>query len=461
MLMTLLLSCPQVGTPPPTTGASPPPARGWHERTAQVDALCEALVSAEVVHGLSVAFLSGDDVYLRGYGQLSRSDERAVTPDTKFEIASLTKVFTGILLADSHLRGEVSLDDDIQGLLPEGVSAPGAEGRGPIRLVHLSTHTSGLPRLPGNFEPRSPFNPYVDYQASHLWEWLPGAELASVPGERYAYSNLAAGLLGELLARAAHSDYDTLVRERIALPLGLGDTGVVRDLEGEQRLAPGHDQDGNRRSAWEFQVLVGAGGLHSTARDLARLIQVTWDPPPGRLGEALALAAERHTAGGRDVGLGWHRAAEGRHLNHNGQTGGYASGLFVDREPRHGVVVLAGASTRVVHELARALLDTVRGVQPRAVQYDTPVEVDRALLGEYVGTYRLASGDEVRIHLEPEGLYAHRRVRDLRLFPASDAEFFYRSAPARLSFTRGDDGAVTGFVLQEDDQDERAERIDQ
>ena len=140
-----------------------------------------------------------------------------------FEIGSITKVFTGILLADMVARGEVSLTDPVAKYLPEGVTMPSRGGR-EITLLDLSTHYSALPRLPGNFSPSDAANPYADYTVEHMYKFLSGYELTRDIGSEHEYSNLGVGLLGHLLARVSGGSYERLVRERILKPLGMSKT---------------------------------------------------------------------------------------------------------------------------------------------------------------------------------------------------------------------------------------------
>ena len=102
---------------------------------------------------------------------------------TLFEVGSITKVFTGILLAEMVERGEVRLDDPVQGLLPKDVTVPARNGKR-IRLVDLATHSSGLPRMPDNFAPADPQNPYADYTPERLYAFLRGHQLTRQVGER-------------------------------------------------------------------------------------------------------------------------------------------------------------------------------------------------------------------------------------------------------------------------------------
>jgi CubicO group peptidase (beta-lactamase class C family) len=127
--------------------------------------------------------------------------------DTVFEIGSMTKVFTSLVLMDMVQHGEVAVEDPVSKYLPPSVHVPERAGRR-ITLKDLSTQTSGLPRMPGNFHPKNESNPYADYTAEHLYDFISGYTLTRDIGTTYEYSNLGVGLLGIALARRAGTDYE-------------------------------------------------------------------------------------------------------------------------------------------------------------------------------------------------------------------------------------------------------------
>ena len=174
------------------------------------------------------------------YGRFDQNDPRTPDGNTVFEIGSITKVFTSLVLAEMVERGEVKLDDPVAKYLPDTVKMPGRNGR-EITLRDLSMQVSGLPSLPTNFKPADPDNPYVDYDAAKLYEFLSSYKLRRDPGEKYEYSNLAVGLLGTALSRRDGMSYGEMVRKRILDPLGMHETFVALSERQKKDLAPGHD----------------------------------------------------------------------------------------------------------------------------------------------------------------------------------------------------------------------------
>jgi CubicO group peptidase (beta-lactamase class C family) len=241
--------------------------------------------NAEMVLGV----LQGDERRMGGYGVL---DAGLQPPDehTIFEIGSITKVFTTLVLADMVLRGEVALDDPAQKYLPETVQMPTWQGQ-QISLLHLATHTSSLPRLPDNLEKtiKDQANPYANYQVSDMYEFLSSYKLKRPIGSKEAYSNLGMGLLGHVLGLVAGKSYEELVRERILRPLGLNDTSITLNSDQQKRVAPGHTSDGKITANWDTPSLLGAGALRSTVQDVLSFMAGCMNPTTSPLAQAVRL----------------------------------------------------------------------------------------------------------------------------------------------------------------------------
>ena len=283
-----------------------------------------------------------------GHGRLGADDPNEPDGDTVFEIGSVTKVFTSTLLADLVVREELGLDTPVQALLGAAARMPTRDGA-QIAVGNLATHSSGLPRLPDNFDPADNANPYADYDAESLYAFLSSHELRRDIGAAVEYSNVGYGLLGHALALREGTGYEALVTERILEPLEMADTAVELAPPLRARLAPGHDERLRPAANWDLSVLAGAGALRSTVNDLLTFVEANMGLRESPLGAAMEFA---HTprlpdpALGMDLGLGWIIAAEGdrRFVWHNGATGGYSSFVGFDPEAREGVVVLSNSA---------------------------------------------------------------------------------------------------------------------
>lgn len=296
------------------------------------------------IGGVVTGTLVDGELSFAGMGAFSEDRE---PEDLCFEIGSITKVFSGILLAEMSLRDEVSLDDPIGEYLP-----PDVRKRLPARerqptLSDLSAHTSGLPRIPRAwlFRLRGNDDPYAQLTEAQVFAEL-GPKSARPSKRRSRYSNFGAGLLGHLLARAGGRRYEDLVVERILRPLDMAATGFVTC--GGREIVPGFRR-GKPTPPWTFGALAGAGALRSNAADMLIFARATISPSDGELGDALRLARRPvHTGRFGGVGLGWHlrpEVAERRARTkdttwHNGGTYGSSSFLAVDVERAIAIIAL-------------------------------------------------------------------------------------------------------------------------
>ncbi len=282
-----------------------------------------------------------------------------------YEIGSISKVFTTALLADKVVKGELSVDDPIDRYLPSSVYVPTFENQ-PITLGHLSDHTSSLPRMPYNFTPADQDNPYVNYTADLMYDFLRTVELKRPVGAEYEYSNLAVGLLGHILAIQSGTSYEKLLQSVITGPLKMEETKIAFDQKMKRNLAIGHYQ-GSPVANWDLAVLEGAGGIRSSAYDMLKFISAQMGLTNTSLREAFDLThIPRHDkAGNTQVGLGWHisKSFEGDIIWHNGATGGYTSFAGFNKETGKGVVVLTNSNASI-DDIGFHLLDPDTPLKP-------------------------------------------------------------------------------------------------
>lgn len=419
----------------------------------RIDALAQPLVDNEYVVGMSVGVAVGDTVVFRGYGRMGGDDARVPDERTVYEIGSISKTFTGVLLADASLRGEVKLDDPVALHLGDNVKIPN-RGDKTITLSQLSTHTSGLPRMPSNFAPADPNNPYADYTPLRMFTFLASHELRRDPGTKREYSNLAVGLLGHTLARRTDTTYEKLMIDRIARPLGMADTTIALSKDQRGRLASPHNADGEPESNWDIPTLAGAGAIRSTVADMMRYGRAHADASDTdeapRLQRAMRLAMSqlfKDKHGG--MGLGWHIARDHVTRWHNGQTGGYHSYAAVLPGKRITVVVLCNNGTGIVDALGERLVQLAVGADPKPLKLHKTVDVPAAKLQRCVGRYQLPTL-AITITRQGDRLYAQATDQPrFRIYPTSETSFVYHVVEARLTFKFNDAGKATGLTLNQ------------
>lgn len=434
--------------------AAPASARGQIPSDSAVRAIVQDRVSSRRSVGIVVGVLDRGTTKLFTAGS-SGAAGVPLDGNTVFEIGSITKVFTSVLLADMVARGEVALDDPISRYLPASVRVPTRDGR-QITLIDLATQFSGLPRLPGNLTPRDAKNPYADYSVDQLYSFLTGYQLTRGIGDRYEYSNLGVGLLGHVLAVRAGKTYEQLVTERILDPLGMRDTRIVLPARLKSRLAQGHDEAGNRTASWELPTLAGAGALRSTANDMLKFLRANLDSPTSAFARALATTREarRDVPGGPlEIGLGWHILTPfGRPIVwHNGGTGGYRAFIGLDHPAQRAVVVLSNQSISA-DDIGFHLLERRIPLTP-ALRARREIAVDSTVLETYVGEYQISPTFALTITREGSTLLAQATGQEkLQLFAESPTEFFYKIVDAQVTFQKDAGGKVTRLTIHQGGQ---------
>jgi len=265
-----------------------------------------------------------------------------------FEIGSITKTFTGLALAQLVTQRKVRLDEPVRELLPAGtVEKPeGAE----ITLRDLVTQHSGLPRLPSNFRPANPDNPYADYHVADLYAYLREHGVSKPADASFLYSNLGMGLLGHALANRFERPYADLVQAQILEPLDLHDTAVSLSDAQLERFIPGHTASGQPAPAWDQDVLAGAGALRSTVDDMLSYLEAQLhpdravrgiEPDAATLPSALVFSQQlQASAGPAQIAFAWLYLPEEGDYWHNGGTGGYTAYAFFNPRGDYAGVVL-------------------------------------------------------------------------------------------------------------------------
>jgi serine-type D-Ala-D-Ala carboxypeptidase/endopeptidase len=281
-----------------------------------------ACVAAAVIDGGTTA---------SAYFCANPNSQRAYDEHTAFEIGSVTKTMTAALLAEFIARGEVTLNDPIAKLLPPGTSVPSFNGR-QITIGEIVTHTSGLPAIPAQYRITDMNNPYASVTERDLLGALAATQLTRAPGSQWEYSNFAMMVLSYALAKRSGKDYETLLRERLLVPLGMNET-YVAGRPPQVRLAQGHFANTMSAIPWDFPAdMAGVGGVRATLPDMVRYLEGELGTRESAITPALALTQQQvASVGGHTMGMNWEilstaKIANGRTIiMHGGGTGGYSS----------------------------------------------------------------------------------------------------------------------------------------
>ncbi len=312
-----------------------------------VAAAAAPLIENKIVDEISIGFIQNEKRGTVHLGHTANGRSKA-DDNTLYEIASISKVFTSLLLADAVVRGEIRLEDAATLDNNADIEFPAYQGRS-ISWLDLSTHRSGLPRLPGNMKVTSIKNPYRRYDSKKAAAALAELKLTRPPGESQEYSNFAVSVLGYMVGQSAGKSYQELLRQRIAKPLGMMDCTVAMSEAQKKRLATPHVSVGSPTPDWTWADLPGAGGVRASMADMMRFAEAQLNPPKSKLGEAIELAWQQHTAAddsGPAMGLGW-LIIDDETRWHNGQTGGSHSMLMVNREKQTAIVLLSNTAADI------------------------------------------------------------------------------------------------------------------
>ncbi len=444
-----VVSCgPSPAAPRRPTSTSTLDPDGPHR--AGIAAQIQPLLDAEIVTGLVVGVVDDGKREIYGFGR--GPGGRPPTGGTLFEIGSVTKVFTTLLLADAVQRKEVTLTTPVAELLPPGITVPTKDGTA-ITLHHLALHTAGLPRLPPSLMAKQRPDPYAGYGEDPLYQDLIETTLDAAPGERVAYSNFGAGLLGFALGRRLGTDYAAALRERVLRPLALEHTHLGFPKGAEH--ADGTNDDLRPMVPWQWDALAGAGALVSNARDQLTLIEAELDAVTGSkrpLREAMrATQEDQPEAPGGGSGLGWVIDRDGRYW-HNGGTGGHHAFVGFDPRNRRGIVILAATSTSLVDRLAPVLYAVLDGSSPAPPKFPTAEE-----LAALAGTYDI-DGTTFLVEARGKRLYIKDPEQHVRLLPLTGDAFFIDPLQAEVVFVR-DGATIKGLVFTIGGQRLTAKRV--
>ncbi len=411
--------------------------------------------TAKKAVGIVAGTVDATGTHIYTAGRTSMSGAQKPDGDTLFEIGSITKVFTSLLLADMIERGEVRADDPVSKYLPEHAEVPSRNGK-QITLLNLSMQNSGLPRLPENLKPADPANPYADYDGPKLLAFLAGYKLTRDPGEKYEYSNLAVGLLGFALAHRAGMSYEELLRQRIFQPLHMDNSTISLSPEQRKRFAQGYDSELKPVKNWDLDALAGAGAIRSTADDMLKFLAAN----VGLVDSPLKAAMERTRSVRGETGMPHVQIAMAWHIQtefppdiywHNGGTAGFRTFAGMDIADKKAVVVLCNTSFDI-DNIGRHVLN---GKYPAPMLEERhEITLDPKILTDYEGSYQLAPQFAIKFTARDGRLFTQATGQpEFEVFASKKDEFFLKVVDAQVSFQRSADGKVTGMVLHQNGRD--------
>ena len=397
------------------------------------------------------------------YGTLGVKNGRKVDGDTVFEIASLTKVFTALVLADMASRQQVRLEAPVSTCLPAGMKIP-EHGGTPITFLDLATHSSGLPLRPSNLASQEALDKYAGYTVEQLYQGLATFELTRDPGTAFEYSNWGFGLLANALAHCAGASYEKLLAERVTGSLGLSDTTFSPTAAMRTRMASGYDGQLNAVPNEGRGALDGAGALYSTVDDLLLFVELFLGRGPQPLVATASTMLQPRRPGDDPqtrMGLGWRVSnADGvQTIWSSGRADGYRSFMAFDPQSRVAVVALTNAATNAgVDDIGRHILDP-RVAVARPHRW---VTVAADVLDRYVGRYKFEDGNYLTVKRDGSQLIMQMTGQgSLPVRATGPREFFPEDIEAQFVFAESGSASAQSLVLNQDGQSWKAERVTQ
>jgi CubicO group peptidase (beta-lactamase class C family) len=328
--------------------------------------LLQKIVDGKRAKGIAIGYVTPAGRCTLGVGESGNAARAQIDGETVFELGSITKGFTGTLLADMVAKGELKLDEPIGPYLPK--TAQGNAALAAITFKQLTTHTSGIARVPMTMAfakagLSNPLDPYANYSEADFVKDL--ANIEPKKNASYEYSNTAVALLGLVLANRAGKPYAELVRERLLAPLGMNATTMGASKENDPLAAQPHSVKLTPTPAWNLGVFAPTGAARSNVNDMMKLIDAQlarkqpWLAsqeqliPHGRVG---GLAYNWHIA--RLIGNNDGKEKRDTLVWHNGGTFGSTSFVGFDVERGIGVVVLINTGALgLADEIAMHLWD--------------------------------------------------------------------------------------------------------
>ncbi|MHC4629251.1 MAG: serine hydrolase [Planctomycetota bacterium] len=374
----------------------------------------------------------------------------AANGDSVFELCSVTKVFTALLLANMTVRNELELHDPVNRLLGPRATIPED-----VHLFHLATHTSGLPRSPADFT--------MEYSEEQLYKFLSDYSFPKKVGEKFKYSNVGFGLLGHALALQTGTSYEQLVLDRICRPLQMKDTWIRMSPEQSSRHADGHNSTGQKIPTRELPVVYWpAGALRSTLNDMLKFLKANISPDRYKLGKAIVMTHEPHVASisHSRTGLAWNITSTGVStiIWHEGQIQSHYAFIGFDREKGVGAVILSGSGIPLT-DVGLHILDSrypLADVEPPS---QPQFKLDESSLDSFTGQYKVQANYVITIARKDGHLFSQAPgMPKLEILPLSETEFAVKGFDIKITFVKDEAGEITSLIVYQAGTEVKAQK---
>ena len=392
--------------------------------------------------GTVVVFLrDGKEEYFT-FGFSDSTHSQPITKKSVFEIGSISKTFTSLLLADLILKRKVKPNDPIEIYLSDSLKIPSYKGS-KITFIDLATHTSGLPRMPDFSNPKDANNPVADFTDEKLYRFLGNYHLTRAKG-KYEYSNLGVGLLGNIVSRIHGKTYEDLLQNVICKPLGMHETST---LNTSPYLTTPHIGT-TAVSHTNLASITGAGGIRSNAEDMLRYLKFQMDVNPSSLLAAMKLTQHPLHDADRNmkIGMGWHIVPNDGDtiVWHSGGTTGYRTFAGFNLRSKRAIVILNN-SAKTTDDLGMYYFN--QNIPIESIKKPVPIPLEQ--LKDKIGVYKVTTVNDAiksdsEIQIKQQGDHLAGRLTSgpwVSLFPESESQFFSHMEHV-ITFSRNTDGKI-------------------
>ena len=394
----------------------------------------------------------GKVLFAKGYGLANAEHEIPNTPETKFRLGSITKMFTATAILILQDRGKLKVDDPVGKYLPD---APKAWDK--VTIHHLLTHTSGVPSYTDD----------IGYGLSMTKPETVASMIARFkdkplqfePGSKFHYSNSGYFLLGAVIEKLSGKSYEAFLKEAIFEPLAMKDTGYDQPAKVLAKRASGYNRrdDGLINAPYlDMNQPYSAGSLYSTVGDLFK-----WDCALKAGHFSKGVMAAMFTPFKNNYAYGWSIGERKGHkqFGHGGGINGFATDF--ERYPDDGVcvAVLCNVLPAAPGKVARDLAGIVFGESVPLPKAHVVATVNPKIYDDYVGKYELTPTFALTVTRDGDRLMTQATGQGkVEVFPESETDFFLKVTDAQITFVK-EGGKVTHLILHQNDQDMKAKRV--
>lgn len=368
--------------------------------------------------GIVVGIIDGNGKQIFSAGKLSDNNPKKPDGNTMFEIASVTKLFTTLALADFATKNLVNLHEPISTYLPKHVKTPVFNNK-EISLQNLASHTSGFPRFPFN---QFPNNALDNYTVKDLYEYITQFKPEVAFGKEYKYSNTGMGLIGHILSLQAKKPFEAIVNETICKNLNLENTGFYPTKKQKLNLATGHFPYGYAAPYYnEGEGMKGAGGLYSCVNDLLKFASLALGLENNSLSPAMQLSLAKVGSVGIELGydakiiydysMGWNiwKKRDKTIYMKDGTSFGFRSFLCIDMDAKKGVVILSN-SFNTINDIGLHILDSTYKFLPYTYDWTLLDSLKKSIKQKGVDNaitkyYSLKASNNKNLHFNEEVLH--------------------------------------------------------